>query len=459
MFQYQRQKGSVLILSMIFLCVFAAWAVAIGSTSGVSVQLADNHRKANGARASAESGLEVVRYLLSEVTVPASVAPADRLAAIATTLQNKLYTAGMTNVTATYGGSEINIQNVALSSQTGQSFSAAIRQTGSDTLQVDVAGLNSQITRAIQTNFNFIPTPNPLFDFGIATRGPLKLVGNATLQGLNFPSEANVYIESFSESEAMSLQDYSETGGSADIVNPSAYVSLIGNSKIHGKHGQEAIDSHVSIGIDAVEFPVPDISSFEQYVENVIDAETETSGDGLTFQNVRILAGTNPTFNGDVTFNGIVFIESPNTVVFSGGVTITGLIVCDGDPEMPGESDSVTFQGSVSSYDVSNLPETQEFEGLREQSGSFLLAPGFSTSFGGNFQTINGVIAANSVSFSGNAGGTIKGSIINYSDIEMSFTGNTIITFDHSGFADSPAGFEADAGVQFDAGSYCEIVL
>ena len=448
----------VLVVSLIFLAVFSAWAVSIGSMSGVNVQLAHNQGQANGARASAESGLEVVRYLLAEVTVPASVAPADRLAAIATTLQNKLYAAGMTNVTTTYDSSEINIQNVALSSQTGQSFSAAIRQTGPDTLQVDVAGLNSQITRAIQTNFNFIPTPNPLFDFAVATRGPLKLVGNATLQGLNSPSEANLYIESLSESEAMSLQDYSETGGGADIVNPGAYVSLIGNSKIHGKNGQEAIDSHVSVGVDAVEFPMPDISSFEQYVENVIDANTETSGDVLTFQNVTLLAGTNPTFS-DVTFNGIVFIESPNTVVFSGNTTITGLIVCDGDPEMPGQSDSVTFQGNVSSYGVSNLPETQEFEGLRDQTGSFLLAPGFSASFGGNFQTINGVIAADSVSFTGNAGGTIKGSIINYSDTEMSFTGNSIITFDHSNSANNPAGFQADAGVQFDADSYSEIVL
>jgi len=455
--RYRKRKGAVLILSMIFLCVFAAWAVSIGSISGVSVQLSDNHRKANGARASAESGLEVVRYLLAEVTVPASVAPADRLADIATTLQSKLNAAGMTNVTPTYGSSEINIQNVALSSQTGQSFSAAIRQTGPDTLQGDVTGVNRQITRTIRTNFDLVESPNPLFGFGIATRGPISLTGNAKLRGLNSTSEASVYIESLNENEALSLTGNSEIAGDAGIVNPDAYATLIGNSRIGGESGQAAIDNHVSV-VDAIEFPIPDVSTFAQYVQNTIDPETTTSGN-LTFQNVKILAYVNPTFNGNITFNGIIFIESPNMVVFSGNTTITGLIVCDGDPEMPGQSDSLTFQGNFFSYDVSNLPETTGFEELREQTGSFLLAPGFRTAFGGNFHTINGGIAADSVSFSGNAGGTIKGSIINYSDDSMSLTGNTTINFDLSGSEDSPAGFEADAAVQFDAGSYSEIVL
>ena len=82
MARYKKQKGAVLVISMIFLCIFAAWAVSIGAKSGVNLQLADNHQKANCARASAESGLEVLRFLLADFSVPASVAPADRLTAI-----------------------------------------------------------------------------------------------------------------------------------------------------------------------------------------------------------------------------------------------------------------------------------------------------------------------------------------------------------------------------------------
>jgi len=55
MARYKKQKGAVLVLSMIFLAIFATWAISIGSMSGVNVRLADNHQKANRARASAES--------------------------------------------------------------------------------------------------------------------------------------------------------------------------------------------------------------------------------------------------------------------------------------------------------------------------------------------------------------------------------------------------------------------
>lgn len=447
MARYKKQKGAVLVLSMIFLCVFAVWAVSIVSMSGTNLQLADNHQKVNHTRASAESGLEILRLLLADLVVPASVAPADRLAAIEATLQARLTEAGMTNIIATYDGAQIALENVTLCSQTGQSFTATISQTDSETLQVQITGYNGQLTRTIQANFNFVPAGNRLFDYGVATRGPISLTGNAELRGLNDPSEASVYIESFGEDEALSLIGSSEIEGNAGIVNPDAYVT-----------GAPKVGGTIAVGVDAVEFPVMDTATFEQYVQNIINSETETTGN-LTFQNVRIIAGTDPDFSGNINLNGIIFIESPNAVTFIGNIVITGIIVGDGDAEAPLESDSLTFRGNLFSFDVSNLPDTEDFAGLREQTGTFLLAPGFSTAFHGNFQTVNGVIAANGVTFTGNAGGTVRGTILNYSESAMSFTGNPTITFDRPDSDDNPAGFEADAALEYDPGSYCEIVL
>jgi len=54
-----------------------------------------------------------------------------------------------------------------------------------------------------------------------------------------------------------------------------------------------------------------------------------TSADA-TFENIRVVAGTNPNFTGHATLKGIVFIEAPNVVTFSGGTTITGIIIGNG---------------------------------------------------------------------------------------------------------------------------------
>ncbi|GAH97279.1 unnamed protein product, partial [marine sediment metagenome] len=66
---------------------------------------------------------------------------------------------------------------------------------------------------------------------------------------------------------------------------------------------------------------------------------------------------------------------------------------------------------------------------------------GFSVSFGGNFETLNGAIAANGIEFFGNAGGTIDGSVINYSGSPMTLSGNSDLFFNRSGTDQMPAGF------------------
>ena len=121
-------------------------------------------------------------------------------------------------------------------------------------------------------------------------------------------------------------------------------------------------------------------------------------------------------------------------------------------------TNQINFDGSVTSSSVSELPDEPQFDQLRNETGTFLLAPGFSVSFGGNFETINGVIAANGVEFYGDAGGTIDGSVLNYSDTTMNLQGNSDLSFNH-GTVEVPAGFEFDIELKYDPSSYSEVVL
>jgi hypothetical protein len=424
----------------------------MATLSGSNAQLASNHQQVNRALSASESGLNVVRYYLSNVTISGSVPPSYRLQTVAAALQSNLADAGITNIVANYdpATATLTISEVTLSSQTSQSFGAVISQTDSNSLQVDITGSGRRFSRTIRTNFDFSSSASGIFDFGVATKGPLSLTGNAKIQGLNSTDEANVYIESPSELLALSMIGNSQIAGDVSVVNSTAFATVAGNSSIGGETGQDAIDN------DSVELPTPDTSTFASYATNIVDASTDTHGN-LTFENIRIVAGANPTFSGNITINGVIFIESPNTVAFTGNTTITGLIVADGDLDSPISSDQIQFGGNLTSHSVSQLPGDPVFDGLRDQTGTFILAPGFGCSFTGNFNTVNGAIAASGVSFTGNANGTITNSVINYSQEPMSLTGNVRLYFDRSDSVDNPSGFSSNQVLEFLPSSYSEL--
>ena len=128
MVRQRSRKGAALILSMIFVALFAALGVAIAGMSGTNAQLAWNQQQLGRALTTAHSGLDVVRYYLQGITIPVSVAPADRLQFFANRLQTKLVNAGVTNVTVSYDAATetITIPSVIIDSQLSRNFSATI---------------------------------------------------------------------------------------------------------------------------------------------------------------------------------------------------------------------------------------------------------------------------------------------------------------------------------------------
>jgi len=458
-FVYLKQRGAVLLISMIFIIVFSALAVSMATLSGTNVQIADNQRKADGARSCAESGLQVVRYWLNRVSIPGTTAQSQRFAQTATSLRNVMAASGNTNITTSYDGSRITIPPVTLNYARQQSFSAVITQIDADTLQLDITGAYGSLSRTIRTNYKFGTRSHSAFDFGVASKGPLSLAGNVDLEGANVSVEASVYIESNNSNLALSVIGSSTIAGDVSIVNPIANVLLQGGKAgIGGETGQAAIDHHVFLGAPPTDFPTPNPNYFRHYATNVINSTTNIPS-GATFENARIVSGTNPTFTNQVTLKGVTFIETPNVVTFAGSATIIGIIVGDGDPEDDSGTNQIIFHGNVNSQPVTNLPNEERFADIKTETGTFVMAPGFSTSFGGNFHTLNGVIAASGIKFYGNAGGTVNGSIINYSDEAMTLTGNSDLYFNRSGTDHVPAGFIPEIVLQYAPSSYSEVVF
>ena len=454
------QKGAAFLMSMIVLAILATWAASLYSISGVNVQLAENQRKADCTRACAESGLQITRFWLSRFSVEGTTDPTLVFEKLYESLQADLSANGIYNITPYYDGSSLTIPAVTLDATLGQSFSVQMTQIDSKTLQLDVTGIYGTVTKTIRVNYIFGVRKDTVFDYGVATKGPLHLSGNIELEGINVSVESDVFIESQYQNEALSIIGNSQIAGEVKITNPDAYVTLQGGqASIGGETGEAALD-HVTIGEKPPEFPVPDPGYFEQFLVggDIIDPSTDTSADA-NFVNPRILAGTNPIFTGNVDLKGVVFIETPNIVTFAAGITITGIIAGDGDPNDDSATNQINILGTVESHSVENLPAESQFDGLHDETGTFILAPGFHVAFGGNFQTLNGAVAGNGIEFFGNAGGTINGTIINYSDQTMNLSGNSDLYFNRSGTTEVPAGFVPRIVLHYDPDSYSEVLL
>ncbi len=454
----RNRKGIAVVMALLFLALFTSLAAAFVSLSSGALQITANYHKASSAKSAAESGAEVIRYWLNRVSLPGTTTSGQLFSSIATSLQNDLTANSISNITIASDGSMITIGDVVLNTAYNQHFSATITQYDLDTLQLEVVGTSDNFRKGIRVFYDLSERGHSVFDYGVATRGPLSLTGNVELEGINLAVESSVYIESENSYTALTIIGNSHIAGDVSVANQYASVVLQGSKAgIGGETGQAAIDNHVNFGVDPTEFPTPTPDIFEQYVQTTIDSTYDFAANA-TYDNIRIPANLNPHFTGNVNLRGVVYIKTPNVVTFSGNVDLTGVIVGDGDVSDNSAANSIIITGNVSSRASSELPDEPQFEGLKDKNGTFIVAPGFALAFGGNFNMSNGAIAGNGITFFGNAGGTVHGSIINYSDAVMTINGNSDLYFNRSGCDIVPAGFVPDIVLEYNARSYEEFI-
>ncbi len=444
------RQGAVLIVSMIFVLIFSALAVSMAVMSGTNVQLSSNQHKVGCALASTESGLDVMRYWLNQVTFPSYIAPSKYFSEIIDTLQSDLSDNNITNITVKNNGI---IPTVPLDSATGQAFEAEILidANNTDILHLLATGGND-ITRTIRVQYNIEPYVYPIFDYGLATKGPVHFLGNPTVNGVNSNGEADIFIESNSNNLAMLVTGNCNFDGDITVANSAANVALMGAVQIAGDAGQTAIDNHISIGADPPQFPIPDTQHFEQYATGpVIDSSTDLSSPGMVLTNATIASGTDPNFLGNVIIEGILYIKQPNKVTFSGNVDSRGMIVAEGDPNFAGPNNSISFLGNFATNPV---PAGVQFDGIRQEEGSSILAPACSVTFAGNFSALSGVMAVSGAYFTGNVNAVVEGTIINYSNNPTVIEGNAVLNFDRSANIEIPAGFDTHRILTYNPASY-----
>lgn len=449
------RTGIALIITMIILAIISALALSLITMSSTNLQITDNRQKASKALASAQSGLDIMRYFLDEMDGIDTTSDSQCIATISSGLDNL----NLGSIDFTPTGTVINFNTVTIDSAQNQSFTAslAIPDSNSGTVRLSVTGSCGNFTKTITVDFNEVPTTigGSVFKHGVATRGPLYMSGQSEMADVNLAVSYSVYIDGGLSGDSFSITNQASVAGNVYISDPYATVSIGGSAVIGGDSGEAAYD-HVITDAPTIPFPIPNTSSFEAYATGpLITSETVISSDA-NLNNAKIAADTNPTFSGDVAINGILFIEQPNVVTFSGKATVTGIIVGDGVVGPSTADNRLVFAGQVQCSDVSELTGA-EFDDIKQQTGTFILAPGFGVSFSGQTQVDNGVIAASGISFTGQAGGVVNGTIINYSSTQpVDLGGQSSLLFNHTEEQVVPAGFSLTKKLDYLPVSYSE---
>lgn len=350
-------------------------------------------------------------------------------------------------------GNNGTVSTVSLNAATGQSFSAQLSMNASNPsiLDVTVTGNCQGMARTIRAGFNIAPYEHPIFKYGLATKGPIQFPNNPTTTTVTSNWEADIYTESSSSMVAVQVGGNTNFDGDISIGNPSAVVDFAGSVQIGGDTGQAAIDNHVSIGVEPVEFPAADTSRFIPYATGPeVDSTTMDLTKGLTLTNATIPAGTDPVFDGTVIIEGVLLIEQPNVVTFNRNVELRGIMV--GENGVYSASDNrIDVAGNFASLP---LPSDSQFDALRHEEGSSIIVPDFQVSFTGNYSAIEGVVAAGTLHFSGNASAVVKGSLISFSDEPTVVDGNVSLTFDRANSVKIPAGFDTKRILAYSPSTY-----
>jgi hypothetical protein len=442
------ERGSVLVVTLVFVAVFGALSVGYLAASNASLVSSRLYLISRRAHFASEMGLELARRILPEANVSGTKTYAETLNAIATALNADYLATLFGGSAATVQGTYLSVPAIGVSLPEGRAQTRLrFYATSNDEYYVWSEGTFGECRQTLRLRFRAERDISLLTTFGVASKSRIKMLGNARIVGLNDPLEGSVLSTTMVTMDPIDVTGHVLISGDAAITNPDGNVSYKGNSNIEGD---------IRIGVREPPFPEVDTSIFEPYATNIVDSSTDTSS--MTYlENIRIVAGTNPTFNAQCTIRGVVYIESPNNVRFTGGADIIGVIVAE-EPSGPQDfaNHTVLFNGNCSAQCTSALPDMPQFAGLRDLNGSFLLAPGYAVDFRGNFGTIGGSIYASKMDFGGTATTTVRGSVLNCDDTDFTVGGTAGITIDHDGLTDAPAGMIFPRTITYIEGSYLE---
>jgi len=431
------------VLAMLYLTLMASLALGFYSASNTAVLVSTNEQRVERARLAAESGLDFARFNLSRVSIPAKAPLAQHFSMMTDQIATRLNGSGNLDNGSIYSdGSTIRVpadpNKWIKSDDKGSEFQFTIADLGDRKVRVTSTGRNAMTAasvgiRVVRLDFALQQHKSKVFQYGIATMGTVSTSGASRLLGQPNPDKGSILALDNGSGTPVSIGG-KVVSGDISITNPNGNVAVSGS--VGGSTSQTDIQAnHVHKGVDEPEFPTVDTSMFIPYATNVY-----TPGKG-TYSNIRIPANTNPSFNAGTVLKGVIYIEQPNQVTFSGNTSLQGVIVTNPDKAVGNLStNTLKFTGSFNAQGVETLDAS--YGTLRTLSGSFIIMPNFSLSLSGNFDAeAHGSIVVDQVSMTGSSSVKLDGSLIIMKDTPMTMGGSSQLTAGENALA-FPAGLK-----------------
>jgi hypothetical protein len=313
--------------------------------------------------------------------------------------------------------------------------------------------------KAVQLQYQKATNAGAILDYGVASAGTVATAGATYIQGATDPTKGSVLSADMINATPITLSGKA-VSGDVSIVNPSGSISVASGSSVGGTTDPTKVPQHLHVGVPSPTFPWIDTSPFTAYATNPFNSSM------TTLTNVVIPPNTNPRFTGNVTINGVLYIQTPNVVTFKGNATVNGVVVTDTTGTYNGTTNQIVFSGSVSATPLSAMPTSNPAydPNLVKLTGSFLLAPNYKLTMSGDFGTVGGSIVAGTVNMSGNATGTVQGSVIAMYDSSGSgsssavyLNGSADIVISSTGTTNYPTGMSFGNDFTPLPGTYAEV--
>ena len=463
-----RRKGLASVLAMLYLVLISTLAVGYYEATVLSAQIARNEQGLSQGQMAADSGMQFVRYQLGAITVPGGTPQSGLLDAVATQLGNILnFTGNMNGHTVQNTAGTIYLpsasDSITLNSTMGTRFQATITQIPSTaTLVVKVTGYgsnwNAPVSRGIQLQYQQAQVVGTIFNYGVASKGEISTSAPLTITGATNAARGSVLVASSGSVAINNSGNGSAISGDLSYAN-AASTNHYGTMTVDGYASNNAnFSQHVHAGVAPPQFPTIDSSVFLPYCTTTYSGSTSASNPP-PFVNCILPAGSY-NFSGNVSIQGVLYIQQPSKVSFSGPVNLQGCIVVDtvNPPQGTSATNYIKFTQTVTATGIDTLPQTSQFPAAeRALTGSVILAPNFEVIGTNSFGTVSGSLIAGKFSFSNTFTASVSGSVIQLDDTPMTFTNTSTITLTGNGVTYPPSGVTFGTKYVPSPGSYIEV--
>ena len=445
--RFRRRRGVTAVLAMIFMVLIGALALGFYSQTMTATRVSNNDQKGARALSAAESGIQFMRFHLARTDLPPDTTNAQLLVELHKDLKAALELSGnLAGGTIGLADGAISIPAeagamVTVDPVTQSGFSVRISGGGGkdgNGVVCHISGYSGagalRANKQVRLDFRREPYEGLVLNNAVATRGRFTMIkgGLGGVAGVSDDSIASV-TSAYAVSPAVVVAG-GFVGGDVGVIGHNL-TSITGGS-VAGTTDLFAINKdHVKV-VTPPAFPYVDTSIFEQYATGKFNVNA------TNLKNVRVPAGTNPVFTGNVTIQGVMFVESPNVVEFRGNARMEGFIIF----EQTGNSavNRIDARGNVTYGD---LPSGSQFDALRAITGISILAPTATVSLSGSVDSqLRGNVIVGSFENAGSADVRLdKGSIVTLDQTATSavFNGKAI-KFSETGLGNMPS-----AGVRF----------